>query len=78
MVDRDDNVWAGTAQGLAKLNTTDQTWTTYTTANNLYTNAIFDIQLLGDGQIAVSTSESIPIATRISTSVKARAARDAL
>ena len=56
MVDRDDNVWAGTTQGLAKLNTTDQTWTTYTTANNLYTNDIFDIQLLGDGKIAVSTS----------------------
>ncbi len=56
LVDRDDNVWAGTAQGLAKLNTTDQTWTTYTTANNLYTNNIFDLQLLGDGKIAVSTS----------------------
>ena len=56
LVDRDDNVWAGTTQGLAKLNTTDQTWTTYTTANNLYTNDIFDLQLLGDGKIAVSTS----------------------
>ena len=56
MVDRDDNVWVGTTQGLAKLNTTDQTWTTYTTANGLYTNSIFDIQLLGDGNLAVSTS----------------------
>jgi hypothetical protein len=56
MVDRDDNVWAGTTQGLAKLNTTDQTWTTFTTADNLYTNSIFDIQQLGDGKIAVSTS----------------------
>jgi hypothetical protein len=56
LVDRDDNVWAGTTQGLAKLNTTDQTWTMYTTANNLYTNSIFDLQLLGDGKLAVSTS----------------------
>ena len=56
LVDRDDNVWVGTAQGLGKLNTTDQAWTTYTTADNLYTNQIFDIAQLGDGQIAVSTS----------------------
>jgi hypothetical protein len=57
LVDRDDNVWAGTAQGLARLNA-DQSWTTYTTADNLYTNHIFDIAQLGDGQIAVSTSGS--------------------
>lgn len=56
LVDRDDNVWVGTAQGLGRLNTTDQSWTTYTTADNLYTNSIFDIAQLGDGQIAVSTS----------------------
>lgn len=55
MVDRDDNVWVGTTQGLGKLNTTDQSWTTYTTADNLYTNSIFDLAQLGDGQIAVST-----------------------
>ena len=55
LVDRDDNVWAGTTQGLARLNA-DQSWTTFTTADNLYTNSIFDLVQLGDGQIAVSTS----------------------
>ncbi len=55
LVDHDDNVWAGTTQGLARLNA-DQSWTTFTTADNLYTNSIFDLAQLGDGQIAVSTS----------------------
>jgi len=55
LVDRDDRVWAGTAQGLARLNA-DQSWTTFTTADNLYTNHVFDLTQLGDGQIAVSTS----------------------
>ena len=58
LVDHDDNVWVGTTQGLGKLDTTDQTWTTYTTADNLYTDHIFDIAQLGDGQIAVSTSDT--------------------
>jgi hypothetical protein len=55
LVDRDDNVWVGTTQGLGKFNTADQSWTTYTTADNLFTNSIFDLAQLGDGQIAVST-----------------------
>ena len=61
LVDRTDNLWIGTTTGLARLSADRTTWTTFTTANGLPNNSIFDLAQLGDGRIAISTENGLSL-----------------
>ncbi|MBN2006427.1 MAG: IPT/TIG domain-containing protein [Anaerolineae bacterium] len=52
-VDRENHLWVGTNSGLARL--VDAGWTTFTTADGLPDNAIFDLEQMGAGDLAIST-----------------------
>ena len=56
-VDRDNRLWAGTDVGLVRLDGAD--WTTFTTADGLVNNAIFDLDQTGTGEIAISTANGV-------------------
>lgn len=61
LVDTAGNVWAGTTAGLARLSPDLATWTTFTTADGLPNNSIFDLAQLGDGRIAISTASGLSL-----------------
>ncbi|MDJ0755200.1 MAG: two-component regulator propeller domain-containing protein [Ardenticatenaceae bacterium] len=56
-VDSDNNLWIGTDVGLTKFDGID--WTTFTTADGLPNNAIFDIEQTDTGELAVSTASGL-------------------
>ena len=63
-VDREDNKWIGTNEGLVKLSTSSGgniTWTLYTTMDGLPSNYINSVAIDSDGAVWVGTSDGVGV-----------------